>query len=244
MSMKESTHQNPPKALSAERKLLVEENVAFARALAVKWHRQKSFSCMELDDVVSAAFLGLCDAALKYKETENTTFRSYCFHRISGTIRDLQRRYLKRNSIVTRLPLSEQDYQRPHREEEEPALRRACECSQVEVTVSKKKEEPESQGPFRTVTVWPRTHYGAVLPADLITPESSFARKEKLLILATLVAGLKRKEQGILLGYYFKGLPLSELCADYSLSYVSRIHTQAIARLKFRARHRREELCL
>lgn len=77
-----------PKRLSTEQVRLVEENIDFAMAIARKQARR--YPGME-SDLEAAAFLGLCEAAIKYEESRNICFLNHAWKRIFGACLDLVR---------------------------------------------------------------------------------------------------------------------------------------------------------
>lgn len=83
-------------------RLLVEQNVEFARGCAKMWMRRLG-KVIEPDELFSIAYEGLCDAAARFSP-DRGTFRSYAFTRIRGAIVDEARVRLGREGTV-----------RPHR---------------------------------------------------------------------------------------------------------------------------------
>src|SRR6266700_8408911 len=78
-------------ALSAadysERDRLVLEHLPLVRAIAVRVYENLPVH-VELDDLVHAGVLGLFDAASKYDNNKQVTFKGYAKHRIKGAILD------------------------------------------------------------------------------------------------------------------------------------------------------------
>lgn len=78
-----------------ERNMLVEKNLSLARTLAVKRHRTVN-KTVQLGDLLSAAYLGLIDAASKYDEEKANEqaqypFPCYARPRIAGEMNDYLR---------------------------------------------------------------------------------------------------------------------------------------------------------
>lgn len=70
---------------------LITEHIALARALAIKFYSRRKTSGLELDDFVSAAMLGLCEAAKSFRPEQKSKFAPYAFFRIRGAMYDLVR---------------------------------------------------------------------------------------------------------------------------------------------------------
>jgi len=81
-----------------EQQRLVLENISFAKRQAMKFYKERRFCGFLLDDYESAAFLGLCDAARKYKPDSEVSFLGYAFLRIYGEMND----FLRSSGLITR----------------------------------------------------------------------------------------------------------------------------------------------
>lgn len=83
-------------------------------------------SCLDLDDMVNAGFIGLIDAAKKFNQSRGIKFTTYAEFRIRGAILDELRSYdwaprlmrRKRNLLLNVRTSLEQDLERPAKEEE------------------------------------------------------------------------------------------------------------------------------
>ena len=102
---------NLPSPDTSRRDALVLDHLPLVRAIAVRVYENLPMH-VELEDLVHAGILGLFDAAHKFDDTKQVTFRGYAKHRIKGAIldslremdwasRDLRRRH-KRLDEVTR----------------------------------------------------------------------------------------------------------------------------------------------
>jgi RNA polymerase sigma factor (sigma-70 family) len=67
---------------------LVEENLIYAKKLAKRFYGKRAHSQAELDDVISSAYLGLCEAASRYDVTKKGKFQTYSYLRIVGSMYD------------------------------------------------------------------------------------------------------------------------------------------------------------
>src|SRR5271170_3970526 len=71
----------------SERDRLVLEHLPLVRAIAVRVYENLPVH-VDLDDLIHAGVMGLFDAASKYNEEKQVTFRGYAKHRIKGAILD------------------------------------------------------------------------------------------------------------------------------------------------------------
>src|SRR5438045_1109154 len=92
---------------------LVLEHLPLVRAIAVRVYESLPVH-VELDDLIHAGIMGLFDAALKFTEEKQVTFRGYAKHRIKGAIldslremdwasRDLRKRHKQLEQITREL---------------------------------------------------------------------------------------------------------------------------------------------
>src|SRR5580658_4261443 len=97
----------------SERDRLVLEHLPLVRAIAVRVYENLPVH-VDLDDLIHAGVMGLFDAALKYNEDKQVTFRGYAKHRIKGAIldslrdmdwasRDLRKRHKQLETITREL---------------------------------------------------------------------------------------------------------------------------------------------
>ena len=79
-------------AMTAEQRALAEDerHLAMARALAKYEAKRRQLTWME-DDILSAAYAGLCDAATKFGPSRGLAFTTYAVSRIRGAILDFLR---------------------------------------------------------------------------------------------------------------------------------------------------------
>jgi RNA polymerase sigma factor for flagellar operon FliA len=73
---------------------LINNYIPFAKALAYEYHTKTGFEYYELK---SCAYLGLVQAALKYKPEFNDSFAGFAAPRIKGSIID----FLRKNKTQT-----------------------------------------------------------------------------------------------------------------------------------------------
>src|SRR6202046_2257376 len=71
----------------SERDELVLKHLPLVRAIAVRVYENLPVH-VDVDDLVHAGVMGLFDAAVKYNEDKQVSFRGYAKHRIKGAILD------------------------------------------------------------------------------------------------------------------------------------------------------------
>jgi RNA polymerase sigma factor for flagellar operon FliA len=100
----------------SERDRLVLEHLPLVRAIAVRVYENLPVH-LDLDDLVHAGIMGLLDAAVKYDDNKQVSFKSYAKHRIKGAIldslrgmdwasRDLRKRHKKLEAIQQEMAAS------------------------------------------------------------------------------------------------------------------------------------------
>lgn len=102
--------QTPAARALARRNKYVEENLALVERIA-KHIMQRLPPCFEYDDLRQAGYLGLIDAAAKFKRSFNVPFPQYAKCRIRGEIIESVRRRHWKNA--THLPITENVLEMP-----------------------------------------------------------------------------------------------------------------------------------
>ncbi len=196
---------------------------------------------IEIADLMSAAWLGLLDAAAKYDPAKNSHFESYARIRIQGAIRDelrkmdwVPRSVRKTLSEITRAARRlEQERGRPVREEEvaeELRMRldeywRVTEIAAlIELMQSDEIEGQEAQTVRHLVDLRP------------IDGQAELERKSLWEAIEQALPSLSPKEETVLRLHYFEGKKLREIgqVLHLSESRISQLHAQALRRLKSR----------
>jgi RNA polymerase sigma factor for flagellar operon FliA len=196
---------------------------------------------IEIADLMSAAWLGLLDAAAKYDPAKNLHFESYARIRIQGAIRDelrkmdwVPRSVRKSLSEISRTTRRlEQERGRPVREEEvaealEMKLGELWRINEIatliEIMQSAESDEHEAE-----------------LFSDLADLHSSDFRDEMERnslweAIEHALPALSPKEETVLRLHYFEGQKLKEIgqVLQLSESRISQLHSQALRKLKSR----------
>ncbi len=216
------------------RRQLIASHVEMARRIALRVARRIPV-WLSQDDLISAAMVGLTEAAARYEEGRSEPFVAFAEKRIRGAVLD----ELRRGDLMPRRVRAsarqvgaairdlEQELKRPP-EDEEIAKR-------LGVPLQKYLEELEGL-----------THVGFVeLPEDAITPsvdgqgapDDVVARIEKKELVERLGKALRRlpeRDAQLLALYYNEELSYAEIgeVLQVSESRVCQLHARAVARLR------------
>lgn len=104
---------NAVESAAERRDRIVVEHLPLVRAIAVRVYENLPVH-VDLDDLVHAGIMGLLDAAARYDDNKQVSFRAYAKHRIKGSMldslrdldwasRDLRRRHKKLEEITREL---------------------------------------------------------------------------------------------------------------------------------------------
>lgn len=74
---------------------LILKHLAYARNIARKTYKEHYFQNIELEDLISAAYTGLCEAASRYDPSKGELFKTYAYPRIYGATIDYYRRQFR-----------------------------------------------------------------------------------------------------------------------------------------------------
>jgi RNA polymerase sigma factor for flagellar operon FliA len=195
---------------------------------------------VEIDDLVSVGFIGLMDAADKFKESRGVKFSTYAEFRIRGAILD-ELRNLDTMPHCARTKAKEIDQTYGKLEQE---IGRRPTDSEVSARLGLRRErfqkikdrlatfsvihceDPEQLQTHATSSPGSLEHEG--------NPFNMIMRKNVTEFLGSLFKTLEEEERVVLSCYYFRGLNLREISQILAVteSRVSQIHTKAIFRLK------------
>jgi len=228
-------------ALSAnphtERDRLVLEYLPLVRAIAVRVYENLPVH-VELDDLVHAGVLGLFDAATKFDQEKQVTFKGYAKHRIKGAIldslremdwasRDMRKRHKKLEEITRELAST---MERPPTEEEiagkmgmdvERWRQVAVELQMVGLVSASRAPDDENQ----SVPEFPAT--------DELNPDVLTCRRQLQDVLQAAIADLPPRYQAVIQHYYAGDKTMREIGESMGVneSRVSQIHKAALERM-------------
>lgn len=185
------------------------------------------------DEFVSAAYLGLVEAASRFDFTAGTSFRSFAFLRIRGAIIDSIREsvgvsgkaYRKVRALEAAHDLREQLATESDSQRRTTASEKLARILDHAVTASLSYRLSLRDAEIEITTQ-------AETPFD---PASLLESRELVRKIRQFVATLPENERNIITDYYFRGLPFAEIAELYgrkSKSWVSRLHRRALVRLQ------------
>jgi RNA polymerase sigma factor for flagellar operon FliA len=197
--------------------------------------KRLSFSA-EFDELMSFGREGLLDAARRFDPSRGVSFRAYANFRVQGAIYD----GLRRSASLPR-----------RARERIAALEAAALVSEGEAEYSAARGTPEDLGRAEKFLA---NHLSAMATAAAIRitadrgrptealdslvdaredPEQAFARAELLELVRREASELPKDEAEVVRRMYFEGKRLEDVAREHgvSLSWASRLHTRAVARL-------------
>ena len=217
---------------------LVLEHLPLVRAIAVRVYESLPVH-VELDDLIHAGIMGLFDAALKFSDEKQVTFRGYAKHRIKGAIldslrdmdwasRDLRKRHKKLEAITRELSA----VMERNPTEQEIADKMGMDIArwrQVAIELrmvgllSASSRGPEDEN--QSAPEFPA-------PCDL-NPDVLTGQRELKAVLATAMKTLPARYQSVVGMYYAGGKTMREIGEELGIneSRVSQIHKAALERM-------------
>ncbi|MEF3255627.1 MAG: FliA/WhiG family RNA polymerase sigma factor [Deferribacterales bacterium] len=195
---------------------------------------------VDLDDLYSAACMGLVEALQKFDKGRNVEFSSYAERRIKGAILDALRQldFLPRN-VRTKLKNFEERYNElVGKLGRKPTVDEIAEDSGLTFDEIYNYLHLIETGQLASLDVF-LDEDGDLTLVDTIKsfiegPEDKVATEQLINRLGELIEGLKEKERLIITLYYYEELTMKEIgeILDLSESRVSQIHSDVIKRLK------------
>jgi len=211
---------------------LISEYRSYVHKLVTSLIHKMSLPTKLYDDLVSAGYLGLVEAAERYDKAAGKEFRSYAFLRIRGSIIDSLRessefsgrayRYAK--ALQAAQDLKEED-QRKHKQISSDAtldLARVFDYASKGALAFRMSMSDVNEEVSEKVT-------------SESNPEETLASKQKFAGLRKLIEELPEKERIVLEEYYYNEKTFSEIADEHegmSKSWVSKLHSRAIDMLK------------
>jgi len=218
--------------------LLIVTHLDWVRNIARKLIITMNLSADYMEDFISAGYLGLVDAAKRFKGESEEEFRSFAYLRVRGAIIDS----LRKNSA-----LSAQAYRFSK------ALRAIDEIRQCD----KGRQGPESGNAGNAVNkILDCIGSGAVafrlsftdvetfLPSDSdgTHPENFVSKREQYSIMQRELKTLQHDERAVLKLYYFEDKSFPSIARElgHTKSWVSKVHRKALRKLQWRCSELRE----
>ena len=221
----------------AQRDALIEKYHKYVHSIVGRLIHVMALPPSSYDECVSAGYLGLVEAAARFDSGNGADFKAFAFLRIRGAVID---------NIRSSSHLSNKAYRYAQALQAVQDLRESCEQS-----LSKGLEFRANEGnrvclaevldlaakgvlAFRlSLSDVEREASAAV--TEKKDPEMQLQVKQEQEKFRRVVATLPRKERIIIEEYYFQGKSFSQIAQEnhgMSKSWVSRLHTRALERLK------------
>lgn len=188
-----------------------------------------SLSTTEFDELKSAAYLGLVEAAERFEEGHGSGFKHFAFIRIRGSVID---------SIRRNCSLSPALYRRLKAVEAAHNLRQDCSFDNLESKEEKIGRLVEYLGDCSLVFKMSLddTHVPQIASTTL-NPEDTAIEEDNRKILLKFIDELPEYERIVVKQYYYDDKQFIEILNDLGIhtkSWLSRVHARAIRRLRER----------
>jgi RNA polymerase sigma factor for flagellar operon FliA len=224
----------PATLAPAERTALIESHVPMARMMARKIAR-KLPSTVPWDELESAAFLGLTEAACRYRKDREEPFMAFASKRVRGAIFDQLRRddlltrrgrQLARNITKTATAL-QGELGRQATEDEIALATGLSDEAYLDGVAALQRAHAEA---------FSEMYHSGVAVAEGESPHTTVERQQRHLALKAALAQLPERELIMLSLLYQEGLTLREIgdVLGISESRVCQIHKRALAGLRKR----------
>ena len=217
------------------RDTLVEEHRVFAEEVVRRLIRAMHLPREMYDELLSAAYLGLVEAAGKYEPDRGVSFRQFAYLRVRGSVIDL----LRENSDIS-----------PHAYRYCKALKAASDAriqdqevaSQLVNRAQRSKTEKlagimnvAAKGAIAFRLAYENWEEEVAEERDCgLNPEEALSKLRDSKKLRELVETLPEKERMIVESYYFEDKSFVEIVNEnegLSKSWVSRLHSRALRRI-------------
>lgn len=195
---------------------------------------------VDIDELYSAAYLGLIEAINNYVQSKASTFDVYAEKRIKGAILDALRKldHLPRN-VRTELKKLEEDIAKLAKQiGRKPTYEEILEYTGYEKKVLDKYLTILENEHINSLDASVFDESGANL-VDLVksyidTPEAIYEKKELIKFLGQKIDLLPEKERLVIVLYYYEELTMKEIgiIMEITESRVSQLHSTAVNKLK------------
>lgn len=209
---------------------LVRDNITFAKRIARKFYRKRINSGIDAEDYESAALLGLCSAAERYKPESGTSFQTFSYFRICGSMYDL----VRQTGLIPRPCCDEilggSAPETGHKDI--PAHRRLL-LTHSATELAYYTDMLEMIG--IKLFPGPDEKSTAISYAHDIGPEGATAERNVRSYLQRMVNQLPEDERQLIELRYFFGYSVKEICDAFgkvSKGWLSRLHNRALVSLR------------
>lgn len=209
---------------------LIVAHESFVRRVVLKTVKSLGLPNNLLEEYISAAYLGLVEAAHRYDETVSVPFDRFAYLRVRGAIID----YIREHS-----PLTGQAYRYAK------ALEGLESIEEETVSIVRQGKDPKkvlarifgfaAQGAMSyRLCSYESQALLEQIPDEAGDAETSIAKRQLIERLKKLVQNLPEKERFIVEGYYFEGKSFVDLTRErpeLSKSWISRLHSRALFKM-------------
>lgn len=212
---------------------LVHKYQRYVHSVASKLIASMHLPATSLDEFVSAGYLGLVEAAQRFDPQSGIDFKSFAFLRIRGAIID---------NIRANSDLSGKAYRMARawgasQEMEESIFFSGTthETTKSDEMLAQVFEFAASGALAFKMSIADVEEEVSEIVCDDLSQEENLIEQERSVDLRKLVEKLPEKERLIVQGYYFDHLSFVEIAERHdgmTKSWVSRLHTRALSRLK------------
>ncbi|MCC6933125.1 MAG: sigma-70 family RNA polymerase sigma factor [Deltaproteobacteria bacterium] len=224
-------------AKSKEVENIINKHAKLAKKIALKYQRDHLSMKLDLEELHSAALLGLVDAARRYDPVKQSNFCTYAFYRIHGAIKDYVRLELRQRGYEGSL------HQEPHSNSGQKALVLDRLENQVDFTAMSYGQDLNDLGSliYMLTDLNIKIYLSKGQKEAQISylsdddPEEMICLRNSLAYLKKLIAKLPRDQQKLLKLYYVDGYSFHEMTDAFdglSLSWISRQHNAALEQLR------------
>ncbi len=212
----------------ALRDQLIIEHVGMAKRISLKMVRGGN-SRMQREDAVSAALLGLTEAAHRYDASRGEPFVAFAEKRIRGAVLD----ELRRGDFLPRRVRRMARRAAQVRSELEQAGTEVTDAAMAEALGVTATEYRDEVAPLADATVQP-LETQAELTTAWPSPAAEVEQREALWKVGKVVETMPAREAKILMMHYGDDLPYRAIAQELGLtpSRVCQLHTRAIEKIR------------
>jgi RNA polymerase sigma factor for flagellar operon FliA len=198
---------------------LIESHIGYAHAIAAELAGKYPPNITRAD-LERAAEFGLVQAAQSYDRSRSVSFATFAYYRVRGAIFDEVRKSWRASHVKVALDTM--------------AMAEFTEAQTAEAEYQSSDEFNEyssvASGQFLSL----ESAHSERIPAATASPASDFLRKEESDVIHEAIRQLPKRHRLVLQAYYFEDLSLVNIGRQLNLSksWVSRIHAQALAKLR------------
>ncbi len=197
---------------------------------------------VDIDDLYSAAALGLIECLDKYDKSRNATFATYVEHRVKGAMLDALRGldFLSRSARSKVKALDGATSELSKQLGRTPTVNEIADYTEMEEdevhAVSSLKNSERLISLDDNVGLEDGTTLVEFIQSERLTPEEEVLQKNLTEVMAEEIDRLPEKERLVISLYYYEELTMKEIASvlDLTESRVSQIHSSAMKKMKKR----------